>query len=173
MARPRTVRTPRRRQVIIQALRAGATRRVAAERSGIGVESLRLWLIEDIGLADEVRRAQADWQLTQVARLGAAAARGDSRAAIWLLGHHPETRGEWGESARSTVVIEGGSQPVRVNAEVTVPSVTERLASLAKTLDVLARIGVIPFPSAAGLSVIRVPEPPETPDHNPRTEEDR
>lgn len=149
MARPRTVRTPRRRQTIVRALRAGATKRSAAEHSGISAEALRLWLLDDTSFADAAREAQANWALGTIARLGQAAARGDSRAAIWLLSHHPETRGEWGESTKSTVTIEGGGQPIRVAAEVSAgPDAVERLRSLAATLDVLARVGVVPGPLA-------------------------
>lgn len=66
--------------------------RLQAARNGTGTP-------EDVELLDTIKAAQIRGQEELVQTLLRSAAKGDTRAATWLLSHAPSTRGQWSEAA--------------------------------------------------------------------------
>lgn len=79
-----TKRTPEREQRLLEALRAGNTRKAACHYAGIGEETFARWLrIGDFG--DSVKKAEADAEVRHVANIARAAQEGTWQASAWWL----------------------------------------------------------------------------------------
>jgi hypothetical protein len=83
VARP-TKRTPEREQRLLDAVRAGNTRRASAAYAGVSEDSLERWQQRYAGFADALTRAEAEAEVRNVA-IVQQAARDDWRAAAWWL----------------------------------------------------------------------------------------
>jgi Homeodomain-like domain len=124
---------------IVQAVRAGATREVAAAAAGVSRRTLQRWLAR--GVADDapprfrrfalaVGEAGAQREVEALARI-ALAGRDDWKADAWYLRFvrgYPERHEHSGGSRP-------GDQPVRISHElITDPAVREQLAALKRSL---------------------------------------
>jgi transposase len=78
-------RTPEREEKIIEALRAGNTKRAAAAAGGVGASTLFAWIAEFPEFKDAIERAEADAERAMVARVRDAAESGIWTAAAWWL----------------------------------------------------------------------------------------
>lgn len=83
MARP-TKRTPERETRLIEALRAGNTRRAACAYAGIDQDTLANWLRRWSDFSDLVQKAEADAEIRNVAIIQKAASETWQAAAWWL-----------------------------------------------------------------------------------------
>lgn len=83
MARP-TKRTPDREQRLVQAIRAGNTRRAACAYAGISDDTLANWARRSADFSDSLTRAEAESEVALVAIVRQAATQ-DWRAAAHLL----------------------------------------------------------------------------------------
>lgn len=97
MAQPRKL-TPELQARIVEALKLGATRRLAADYAGIGESTLRLWLSRTgpvySSLLAAVKEAEAKGSVGALAKIQKAATDGQWQAAAWLLERrHPEEFG--------------------------------------------------------------------------------
>ena len=96
-----TKRTPETEAKLFQALSLGATRKAACEYVGIGVSTLHDWCTEFPEFSEALTQAEAKAEMTCVASVVSAAAKGDWRAGeSWLKRRRRE---EWGD--RQEVVI--------------------------------------------------------------------
>jgi hypothetical protein len=103
MARP-TKLTKARREKILAAVRAGATRELAARAGGVSRSTLQVWIARGGDFADEVAAAEARWELGALGRITRAGVEGDWRALTWLLARtRPEV---YGNNAQLRVEVE-------------------------------------------------------------------
>lgn len=78
-------RTPEREAAIMNALRAGNTRRAAAEFAGVDHATFYRWLERDATLRDDVIKAEADAEVRFLNQIAKAAVDGTWTAAAWWL----------------------------------------------------------------------------------------
>lgn len=83
MARP-TKRTPDRENRLMEALRAGNTRRASCAYAGISESSLASWLERFPDFRDAIEKAEADAEIRNVAIIQKAASETWQAAAWWL-----------------------------------------------------------------------------------------
>jgi hypothetical protein len=127
-------KTPERIAAITQALRAGNTRRAAAQYAEIDHATLYRWLEDDATFRDAVEKAEADSEVRFVAQVAQAATGGTWQAAAWWL---ERRRGvDW--KRQETVEVTGSA-----NAPLVVKQEGQNGTNVADTLAVLAEIGVI------------------------------
>lgn len=101
MARP-TKRTPEREGLLLEAIRAGATRKAAALHAGIDEATLYRWMERNASFASLLTRAEGESEVALVGIIRKAAEL-DWRAAAHLLERRwPET---WGRRDRVDVTI--------------------------------------------------------------------
>jgi hypothetical protein len=105
--------TPEREQRLLDALRAGNTRKAACHYAGISEEALARWLRASVDFVDAVQKAESDAEVRMVAEI-AQAARGSTwqAAAWWLERRRPDDFGR-----RDRVDIELRMQVKRLAAE--------------------------------------------------------
>jgi hypothetical protein len=84
LARP-SKRTPEREARLLEALRAGNTRRAACHYAGISDEALARWLRASVDFVDAVKKAESDAEVRMVAQIARAAQDGTWQAAAWWL----------------------------------------------------------------------------------------
>jgi hypothetical protein len=94
-------RTPAAMQRILDALREGSTRRMAARLARIPESSLRDWLDADHEFAVLAEAAEAEFAAAAVKRVTKAGERGEWRADMALLERHPATRQEFAPRAEA------------------------------------------------------------------------
>lgn len=97
MGRPLKL-TPELQSKIVEALKMGSTRRLAAEYAGIGESTLRVWLTRKgpayVALVAAVKEAESKSCVGALAKINKAATDGQWQAAAWLLERrHPEEFG--------------------------------------------------------------------------------
>lgn len=143
-------------QTITRTIAAGGTRGMAATAAGISGELLRQWLIEDPDFLSEVERAEGEKGLRRVAHLEAAAERGDTPAARFLLERDPSSRAEWA----ATPAADPGAGPALVLNIVLPGSTGAALAAQPQQPNVLT------------LTTTSQPAPVAL-DHDPEQENDR
>jgi transposase len=88
MARP-TKRTPERETRLLEALRAGNTRRASCAYAGIDQDTLANWLRRWSDFSDAVEKAEADAEIRNVAIIQKAASETWQAAAWWLERRRP------------------------------------------------------------------------------------
>ena len=102
MARP-TLLNPARQARIVEALRLGATYRMAAACGGIEYRTLRNWMFRGeqdgegpyFAFSDAIKGAESEAAISALMTINKAASNGTWQAAAWLLERrHPE---EWGK----------------------------------------------------------------------------
>jgi hypothetical protein len=86
---------PKARAALLKHLRAANTRKASAEAAGISEATLWRWLQADEGFANEVKEAEAAWQVEAVKDIRKAASDGTWQAAAWILERHPLTKQAW------------------------------------------------------------------------------
>lgn len=116
--------TPDTRDKIIQALRGGNYRKVAAEYAGITYVTLRNWLLlaedphappEYVEFLASVQKAEADAEVADIARIRQASAEGSWQAAAWIRERKNPDR--WGRKDRAQLEITGADGgPISVQA---------------------------------------------------------
>jgi len=107
MPRP-TKRTPEREARLIEALRAGNTRRASCAYAGIDQDTLANWLRRWSDFSDAVEKAEADAEIRNVAIIQKAASETWQAAAWWL---ERKKKRDW--SNRLELTGEDGA-PVRI-----------------------------------------------------------
>jgi transposase len=101
MARP-TKWTPEREQAVLEALRAGMSRRGAAEYAGISVDTLERRVRRFAGFAATLRQAEASVELRAVRTITTAWGEGDWRAGLaWLERRRHD---DWGKRQRIEIL---------------------------------------------------------------------
>jgi hypothetical protein len=135
-------RTPERVAAIVQALRAGNTRRAAVSYGEIDHATFYRWLDEDATFRDAVEKAEADAEVRFVAQVATAASSGTWSAAAWWL---ERRRGQDWRRHDSLEVTGNPNAPVVVKQEG-----VSNGASIADTLAVLAEIGVVTLANPIG-----------------------
>jgi hypothetical protein len=80
-----TKRTPQVEADLVQALRAGNTRKAAAHFAGIGENTLGDWLRRFRGFRDLIEKAESYAEVRMVAQVARAAQDGTWQAAAWWL----------------------------------------------------------------------------------------
>lgn len=128
-------KTPERVAAIIQALRAGNTRRAAVSFGEIDHATFYRWMEDDATFRDAVEKAEADAEVRFVAQVAQAASSGTWSAAAWWL---ERRRGQDWRRHESLEVTGNPNAPVVVKQEG-----SSNGASIADTIAVLAEIGVI------------------------------
>lgn len=111
-------RTPQRAIAIVNALRAGSTRRIAAASAGIDHATLYRWLDFDPAFRAQVERAEAEAEVRCVSLVAKAASTNWRAAAWWLERRRPA---DYGRHAR-------------LGRGMDVPTMAERIAA-AEGLD--------------------------------------
>ncbi|HYW24191.1 MAG TPA: hypothetical protein VE953_08495 [Terriglobales bacterium] len=101
MARP-TKLTPAVEKLILDALRAGATRTAAFEAAGVERTQISRWLRRFATFRNAVTEAEANAELRAVITVRQAIVGGGWRAAAWWLEHR--RRDEWGATHRVEIV---------------------------------------------------------------------
>lgn len=91
--------TPGARSEILEALRNGATRKVAALAGGISPDTLTRWCDKDQDFAADVAIAEGQMVAQQLKNIKDAGDRGDWRASDRLVSTHHLTREEFGRQA--------------------------------------------------------------------------
>lgn len=84
MARP-TKRTPDREARLLDALRAGNTRKAACQYAGVAQDAFNRWLVRFADFADVVKKAEADAEVRHVANIAKASQDGVWQASAWWL----------------------------------------------------------------------------------------
>jgi hypothetical protein len=84
MARP-SKRTPECEARLLDALRAGNTRKAACHYAGIGVQTLDDWRDRFRDFRDAIEKAEGDAEVRMVAQIAQAAQTGTWQAAAWWL----------------------------------------------------------------------------------------
>jgi hypothetical protein len=84
LARPTKFNTDRADRVL-DALRAGNTRRAAAQYAGVDDRSLRRWIERFVHFAAAIEKAEADAEVRHVANIARAAQEGTWQASAWWL----------------------------------------------------------------------------------------
>lgn len=135
-------KTPERVAAIVQALRAGNTRRAAVSYGEIDHATFYRWLDDDATFRDAVEKAEADAEVRFVAQVAQAASGGTWSAAAWWL---ERRRGQDWRRHDSLEVTGNPNAPVVVKQEG-----NNGGTSIADTLAVLAEIGVITLASPTG-----------------------
>src|SRR5215471_17306683 len=97
MARPSKL-TPGRESVILDALRAGATRTAAFEAAGIERTSIHRWLKRSATFRNAVMEAEAAAEIRATVTVRQAINQGGWRAAAWWLEHRRHE--DWGRRDR-------------------------------------------------------------------------
>jgi hypothetical protein len=105
-------RTPAAMQRILDALREGSTRRMAARLARIPESSVRDWLEVDEEFAALAKAAEAEFAAAAVKRVSDAGRRGEWRADMALLERHPATRQEF--APRTEAEPEGAGVQVQI-----------------------------------------------------------
>lgn len=82
------------REMVLQALRAGNTRRASASYAGIEQSTLWRWTSEDADFRSQVEKAEADAEVRHVANIAKAASDGVWTASAWWL--ERRQHGDWG-----------------------------------------------------------------------------
>jgi hypothetical protein len=82
-------------QRVLDALRLGATRGIAARMVGTDLSNLQRWITDDPEFAAMADAAEADTAIRRIERLEAAGERGDTQADRWLLERSPATRADF------------------------------------------------------------------------------
>lgn len=101
MARP-TKWTDEREQAVLEALRAGMSRRGAADYAGISADTLERRVRRFAGFAASVKQAEASVEMRAVRTITNAWNDGEWRAAgLWLERRRP---GEWGRRQRIEIL---------------------------------------------------------------------
>lgn len=88
MARP-TKRTPEREARLMEALRAGNTRRASCAYAGIDQDTLANWMRRYSDFSDAVEKAEADAEIRNVAIIQKAATESWQAAGWWLERRRP------------------------------------------------------------------------------------
>lgn len=84
-------RSPERREAILNALRAGNTRRAAAAFAEVDQNTFYRWLDDDGTFRDDVVKAEGDAEVRFLTQVAKAATNGTwTAAAWWLERRHPE-----------------------------------------------------------------------------------
>jgi transposase len=125
MARP-TKRTPEREKRLLQAIRAGNTRRAAAAYAGISDDSLERWAKRCADFADALTRAEAESEVALVAIVRQAASQ-DWRAAMAILERRwPDS---WGkrEKLDLDVYVRARARELGLEEDFALQTVRERL----------------------------------------------
>lgn len=126
------VRTLARMKGILDTIAGGGTRTIAAGLAGIGQETLRTWLREDVAFARLVAEAEATKTWRRIDHLERASARGDVAATKALLERDPASRGEWGGPNAGIGGGEGGPALV---LNIHLDGVTATLRAPVPTID--------------------------------------
>jgi predicted Zn-dependent protease len=80
---------------ILECLRLATTRKVAYEYAGVDHATFYRWMNEDETFANDMRLAEASWQVQNLELIIQAAKRGSWQAAAWLQERHPLTKALW------------------------------------------------------------------------------
>lgn len=133
--------TPDVQERLLNAIRAGVTYEVACSHAGIAYSTLRNWIVAaeqgaddpaKLELLDALKKAEADAEVTCIARIREAATGGQWQAAAWLLERrHPE---RWARRERHDVT----STNVNVNWEDLTDDELARIAAGEQPAKVLA-----------------------------------
>ena len=131
-----TRRTPRRRLVVLAALRHGHSRRAAAGEAGMAWCTLLDWYQSDPVLRAEIGKAEADHERNLIGRIVEAAENGVWQAAAWLAERKwPE---EYGQRRMVTGTLDArhehsgpGGGPIEIAAVPARDRVAGRIASIA------------------------------------------
>ncbi|WP_372623056.1 hypothetical protein [Falsiroseomonas sp.] len=94
-------RTPAAMQKILDALRAGSTKTLAARMAGLTRQQLDDWFKADPAFLSLAEAAVAECAHEAIQRVQKAGARGDWRADFAMLQAHPETRADFGQVAEA------------------------------------------------------------------------
>ena len=78
-------RTPEREARLLEALRAGNTRKAACHYAAISDETFSTWQARDLDFLDAVKKAEGDAEVRMVAQIAQAAQTGTWQAAAWWL----------------------------------------------------------------------------------------
>lgn len=156
MGRP-TKFTPETREKVLIALRGGNYRETAANFADISYTTLRNWLViaEDPSSPPEyheflsaVRKAEADAEITDIARIRKAGQEGNWQASAWV--QERKNPGRWGKKDKSEIALtgaDGGPLDVNVTMGIDVAAIST-LASIlanrhAEQLDPVSHPGVL------------------------------
>lgn len=101
MSRPSKY-TPEREARILEALRAGNTRKASALFGGIDHATLDRWLLRYARFADAVQKAEAEAEVAHVANIAKAAQAGNWTASAWWL--ERRRHADWGRKDRVEIV---------------------------------------------------------------------
>jgi hypothetical protein len=101
MARPSKL-TPATERVILDALRAGATRTAAFEAAGVERTQISRWMRRFATFRNAVLEAEANAELRAVVAVRQAINAGGWRAAAWWLEHR--RRDDWGATHRVEII---------------------------------------------------------------------
>ena len=85
-----TVKSPERVEAILKALRAGSTRRAAADFGENHVDTFYDWLKNDPSFSDAVVKAEADAEVRFQRKIATAAGKSWQAAAWWLERRRPD-----------------------------------------------------------------------------------
>lgn len=118
--------TPEVRERLLDAIRSGVTYEVACSHAGIAYSTLRNWVTAaeqgagdpiKLELLDALKKAEADAEVTCIARIREAATGGQWQAAAWLLERrHPE---RWARRDRVDQQHTGGIEVVVKHVQTT------------------------------------------------------
>jgi len=118
-------RTKANAQMIIRDVAVGVPLHLATRAVGLTVDDLNAWAVDDPDFGRQIDAAEARGHADRIKTLNDAAARGDWRAAGWVLERHRETREEFGQPGRGqgsgpTVILnfETPAPPVDITAQV-------------------------------------------------------
>jgi len=123
---PRSKDSPDKRATILDALREGSTRKMAAAEAGISYDTLLNWCKDDqeFRLATDIASAQfAKAQLENVRRAGEK----DWKASSWLLQSHPSTKQDFAAAQKQG---QGG-----INIVLNIPRNTPEATGLRQVFD--------------------------------------
>lgn len=101
MAR-RTKYSPKRVELVLDALRHGNTRTAAAAAAGIARGQLYSWMERFPTFRDDVEKAEADAELAMVSKITTAAVESWTAAAWWLERRRPN---DWGRVDRVEITL--------------------------------------------------------------------
>lgn len=94
--------TPERRDRILQAIRAGNTRKASSAYAGIDQDTLIRWMHRYVDFADAVTKAEADAEVAHVANIAQAAKMGNWTASAWWLERRRHE--DWGRKDRVEII---------------------------------------------------------------------
>lgn len=86
---------PARKKAILEALKAGNTRRAACRAVGVNADTLYRWMQEDPTFSDAVSAKEAEAEMECVRIIRGAAKDGLWTAAAWWLERNPRTKMDW------------------------------------------------------------------------------